>query len=384
MGADDRELVVGDSLEAGSLWEDFPQLDVVFLAAALLPGLQRVAVVDGAAPASVHASLDRLVVEELGPPVSEEDVEAVHERLPPAEHLDAVERPRHALRGMRRQHHHDLKAEAPEQECEDGFVRAFGRHHAVHFDGRHLDVVVEPLEVLVCPALKGMPERDLVLLSPPPRLVFHLFGELEVADVEDPEIDVAVERPRSDGKLGPVGLPDMAQALPLLHQRLHHGDHCRELLGRAVDALAARHLRPCGLLVCRVRVVEPAAMPACERDPRPAPVAHVRRPRELGAFGHLDVLFAHLVACRAGAPRASRIAARPAHVRHPAAVAELAEVLAVQVLVVGGVPGPVPLDLAGHRRPAYADLSGDRARALAVSEHVFDHAPIEHDKVPAF
>ena len=70
MGADDRELVVGDSLEAGSLWEDFPQLDVVFLAAALLPGLQRVAVVDGAAPASVHASLDRLVVEELGPPVS--------------------------------------------------------------------------------------------------------------------------------------------------------------------------------------------------------------------------------------------------------------------------------------------------------------------------
>lgn len=49
----------------------------------------------------------------------------------------------------------------------------------------------------------------------------------------------------------------------------------------------------------------------------------------------------------------------------------------------GGVPGPVP-DFASHRRPAYADLSGDRAHALAVSEHVFDRAPIEHDKVPAF
>lgn len=256
--------------------------------------------------------------------------------------------------------------------------------HAIHLDGRHLDVVVESLEVFVCPALQGVPERDLVLLAPPPRLVFHFFGELEVADVEDSEIDVAVGRPRPDGKLGPVGLPDMAQALPLPHQRLHHGDHGRELLGRAVDALAARHLRPCRLLVGRVCVVEPAAMPACERDSRPAPVAHVRRPRELGAFGHLDVLLACLVACRAGAPRASRVAARPAHVRHPAAVAELAEVLVVQVLVVGGVPGPVPLDFASHRRPAYADLSGDRAHALAVSEHVFDHAPIEHDKVPAF
>lgn len=97
MGAYDRELVVGNSLEAGSLREDFPQLDVVFLATALLPGLQRVAVVDGAAPAFVHAPLDRLVVEELGPPVGEEDAEAVHKRSPPAEHLDAVERPRHAL-----------------------------------------------------------------------------------------------------------------------------------------------------------------------------------------------------------------------------------------------------------------------------------------------
>lgn len=67
MGAYDRELVVGNSIEAGSLREDFTQLDVVFLATALLPGLQRVAVVDGAAPASVHALLDRLVVEELGP-----------------------------------------------------------------------------------------------------------------------------------------------------------------------------------------------------------------------------------------------------------------------------------------------------------------------------
>lgn len=285
---------------------------------------------------------------------------------------------------MRRQHHHDLKAEAPEQEREDGLVGALGRYHAIHLDGRHLDVVVESLEVFVRPALQGVPERDLVLLAPPPRLVLHFFGELEVADVEDSEIDVAVERPRPDGKLGPVGLPDMAQALPLPHQRLHHGDHGRELLGRAVDALAAHHLRPCRLLVGRVRVVEPAAMPACERDSRPAPVAHVRRPRELGAFGHLDVLLAHLVARRAGAPRASRIAARPAHARHPAAVAELAEVLVVQVLVVGGVSGPVPLDFAGHRRPAYADLSGDRAHALAVSEHVFDHAPIEHDKVPAF
>ena len=63
MGADDRELVVGDSLEAGSLWEDFPQLDVVFLAAALLPGLQRVAVVDGAAPASVV--FDSLISKEI-------------------------------------------------------------------------------------------------------------------------------------------------------------------------------------------------------------------------------------------------------------------------------------------------------------------------------
>ena len=210
MGADDRELVVGDSLEAGSLREDLPQLDVVFLAAALLPGLQRVAVVDGAAPASVYAPLDRLVVEELGPPVGEEDVEAVHERLPPAEHLDVVERPRHALRGMRRQHRHDLKAEAPEQEREDGLVRALGRHHAVHLDGRHLGVVVELPEVFVRPALQGMPERGLALLALPPRLVLHLFGELEVADVENPEIDVAVERSRSDGELGPVRLPDMA------------------------------------------------------------------------------------------------------------------------------------------------------------------------------
>lgn len=243
MGAYDRELVVGDSLEAGSLREDFPQLDMVLLATALLPGLQRVAVVDGAASAPVCASLDRLVVEELGPSVGEDDVEAVRERLPPAEHLDVVERPRHALRGMRRQHHHDLKAEAPEQEREDGLVGALGRHHAVHLDGRHLDVVVESLEVFVRPALQGVPERDLVLLSPPPRLVLHFFGELEVADVEDPQVDVPVEGPRPDREFRAVRLPDVAQALALPHQRLHHGDHGRELLGRAVDALAARHLR---------------------------------------------------------------------------------------------------------------------------------------------
>lgn len=189
-----RQLRRGQLGERRALGDHLAQLDVVLLAAAFLARLHRIAVVHAAARAPRRAAfLDDAVVQELRPPVGENDAEQPLEFPEADQPLDHVERLAHLFLVVLRQEQHELEPESPEQQGQDRLDLAAPSYHAIHFDGVHLFVIRKGLEVLVCAPLQVMPgNRDLVGASLP-WLEAHLLWQVQPDDVaEHPHLDVAV------------------------------------------------------------------------------------------------------------------------------------------------------------------------------------------------
>ena len=214
-------------------------------------------------------------------------------------------------------------------------------------------------------------------------LVAHLLGQVEVADVEDAQVDVAVEGAVADGELAAMRLPDVLEALPLLEERLDHAHHLLELLRGAVHPLPGVHAGPARLLLGEPRVVEPVRILAAYREAGPAAVADVGSPLELRAvLDHLE-LVAEPVADGVRAPRALRMAVDPADADHVAGRLEPAQVLLPEAPVMRAVLRPVALDLVGDGRPADFQVRCDGVEALPVVETVLDVPPVLHGQVSA-
>lgn len=186
------------------------------------------------APAvAVDPGLQVGVAHELGPAVRENRPEERLELLLSAEHLDPVEGLFHAACRLGRQQDHDLEADPPEVEREDGLHAASGGHDAVHLDRGPLLLDRKRREVLVRPPEQVRFERD-ACFSLPSRTVLDLLREIEVYDVQYPQIHVPVEGPVGHGHLQIVLLPDVLKTLPFPEQRLHDLAHGTKLLLGAV------------------------------------------------------------------------------------------------------------------------------------------------------
>ena len=99
-----------EGLEARSLGQDPPELDVVLLAAALLSRALRVAVVDPAAPGVGKAApLDGLEVAELDTAVGQDGPEEPRELERPQDGLHPVEVPDDGFAGVLLEQSHDLE-----------------------------------------------------------------------------------------------------------------------------------------------------------------------------------------------------------------------------------------------------------------------------------
>ncbi len=378
-----RQLRRGQLGERRALGDHLAQLDVVLLAAAFLARLHRIAVVHATARAPRRAAfLDDAVVQELRPPVGENDAEQPLEFPEADQPLDHVERLAYLFLVVFRQEQHELEPESPEQQGQDRLDLAAPSYHAIHLDGVHLFVIRKGLEALVCAPLQVMPGNRGLIGASLPWLEAHLLWQVQPDDVaEHPHLDIAVERAQRHGQLAGVGGPNYLGALPLLDERPDDRPHRLELLGRDVDAFPRLDFPLLRELVGHPAVVEPVFVAAPHSVAPVAAVARERRLREPRALVREEIR-ADLVAHRRPARRARHQAALAAHVPLRARLPPQAYVARLDGQEAGARRHPVALYLAGHGRRRDAQPPGDFRQRPAVLELLLDRHAVPLGELP--
>lgn len=326
------EAVEGDPPPLG---QNLPDLDVVLLAAALLVGAARVAVVQARLAGKLAEQRgDRALVGELGPVVGDDQAEG-----PP--HAGLAERGAHEPqprehRGARAVGHgyRQLEARGPVVEREQPRRVALPPLDGVHLPGAGALVLGQPPELVVRPA--GLvPTAGPSRRRPPPRPVADLPPKLHVGHLGVPGVRPAVYRGRGKPQVGPRGrdLLGRQPAPQPVAYRLELGRGAG--LGLVYAAPGFGELGV-GRALRHPSVVEDARPPVAPVAPVPgAPVAAPRpRRRARARRRELPVLGRGLAAQRAWR-------------RHE----------------------PVPPHLVGDRRGRAAELPGDLAAPLPPVEH---------------